>query len=211
MGISVKNLAVFASGRGSNYEAIQQQIDLGNINAQTVCVISDHASPQVFDKAKSRNIPTHFINRKQFKNGDDYVAKLLKILSQYKTDYILLAGYLKLIPAPLVHAYEYRMINIHPALLPNFGGKGFYGMNVHRAVVESGVNVTGITIHFVNEKYDQGSVILQQEVKVDPNDTPEEVAAKVLQLEHKYFPEVVRLLCEDKVKIINDKVIVEHE
>lgn len=207
----MKKIAVFASGRGSNYEAIQQQIDKGKIKAQTVCVISDHASPQVFEKAKSRNIPTHFINRKQFKTGDDYVAELLKILARYETDYILLAGYLKLIPAPLVKAYEYRMLNIHPALLPNFGGKGFYGMNVHRAVVESGVNITGITIHFVNEKYDQGSVILQKEVKVDSSDTPEAVAAKVLKLEHRYFPEVVRLLCEDKIKIINDKVIFEDE
>lgn len=211
MGVSVKKIAVFASGRGSNYEAIQQQIDKGKIKAQTVCVISEHASPPVFEKAKSRNIPTHFINRKQFKNGDEYVAELIQILAGYDTDYILLAGYLKLIPAPLVKAYENRMINIHPALLPNFGGKGFYGMNVHRAVVESGVSVTGITIHFVNEKYDQGNVILQKEVSVHADDTPEEVAAKVLQLEHRYFPEVVRLLCEDKIKILNNKVIIEDE
>jgi formyltetrahydrofolate-dependent phosphoribosylglycinamide formyltransferase len=211
VGASLLNIAVFASGRGSNYEAIQKQIDAGEINGKVVCVISDHASPGVFDKAKSRKIPTHSINRKQFKNGDDYVQHLLKTLSDYNTDLIVLAGYLKLIPAPLVKAYEHRMINIHPALLPNFGGKGFYGMNVHRAVVESGVNVTGITIHFVDEHYDNGNVILQKEVTVDPKDTPEMVAEKVLQLEHKYYPEVVRLFCDNKIKIKHNKVVVENE
>jgi len=205
------NLAVFASGRGSNYEAIQQEIDKGNINGKVVCVVSDHASPGVFDKAKSRDIPTHSINRKQFKSGDDYVEKLLNTLANYQTDFIILAGYLKLIPAPLVNTYKHKMINIHPALLPNFGGKGFYGMNVHRAVVESGINVTGVTIHYVDEHYDNGNVILQKEVKVEPSDTPEIVAGKVLKLEHKYFPEVVRLLCNNKIKIINNKVVIENE
>ncbi|MBN2279416.1 MAG: phosphoribosylglycinamide formyltransferase [Candidatus Marinimicrobia bacterium] len=205
------NIAVFASGRGSNYEAIQQKIDKGNINGKVVCVVSDHANPGVFERAKFRNIPTHTINRKQFKSGDDYVEKLLNTLADYNTDLIILAGYLKLIPTPLVNAYPHRMINIHPALLPNFGGKGYYGMNVHRAVVESGVNVTGITIHFVDEKYDNGSVILQKEVKVEPGDTPEMVAEKVLKLEHKYFPEVVRLLCDHKIKVIKNKVVIENE
>ena len=207
----MKQIAVFASGRGSNYEAIQKEIDLGRINGQVVCILSDHANPPIFEKAKSRKIPTYFINRKQFKNGDDYVSNLLKIIDNHKTDFIILAGYLQLIPAPLVNAYKYRMINIHPALLPNFGGRGFYGMNVHRAVVESGVNVTGITIHFVDEHYDKGNVILQKVVKVESGDTPEKVSQNVLKLEHKYLPEIVKLLCEDRIKIINNKVIIENE
>jgi len=211
VGARVLKIAVFASGRGSNYEAIQKQIDTGQINGQTVCVISDRAKPTVFEKAAARNIPTHSINRKQFKTGDDYVEHLLKILAGYETDLIVLAGYLKLIPAPVVKAYYHRMINIHPALLPNFGGKGYYGMNVHRAVVEAGVNATGITIHFVDEHYDNGNVILQKEVKVEPDDTPEMVSEKVLKLEHKYYPEVVKLLCDNKIKIKNNKVVVENE
>lgn len=204
-------IAVFASGRGSNYEAIQKQIDAGQINGQVVCVISDRAKPAVFERAATRNIPTHSINRKQFKTGDAYVEHLLKTLDDYKTDLIVLAGYLKLIPAPVVKAYHHRMINIHPALLPNFGGKGYYGMKVHRAVIEAGVNVTGITIHFVDEHYDTGNVILQKEVPVGPADTPEMVAEKVLKLEHKYYPEVVTLLCDNKIKIENNKVVVENE
>lgn len=207
----MKKIAVFASGRGSNYEAIQLQIDNGNINAQIFCVISDHANPLVFEKAKSRKIPTHFINRKQFKDGQQYVIALLKILDEYETDLIILAGYMKLIPSTLVKAYKYRMINIHPSILPNFGGKGFYGMKVHQAVVDSGINTTGITIHFVNEHYDKGNIILQKEVRVEIDDNAEKVSQKVLKLEHQYYPEVVRLLCDDKIKIENNKVITENE
>ncbi len=207
----MKNIAVFASGRGSNYEAIQKQIDNGIINGKVVCIISDRADPPVFQKAKQRNIPTIFTNRKQFNSGKTYVTHLLQELAKYETDLIVLAGYLKLIPSPVVNAYPQKMINIHPALLPNFGGKGYYGMKVHQAVVNSGVTVTGITIHFVDEHYDTGNMILQKEVPVVPDDKPEDVAAKVLKLEHKYYPEVVRLICDDKVKIINNKVIIENE
>ncbi|MBN2601021.1 MAG: phosphoribosylglycinamide formyltransferase, partial [Candidatus Marinimicrobia bacterium] len=123
----MKKIAVFASGRGSDFFAVLEQINQGRIAGEVVCVISDHAQPPVFEIAQENHIPTHWVNRKQFSAAEDYVDFLLKLLSSYQTEMILLAGYLKLIPAPIVERYRYAIINIHPALLPNFGGKGFYG------------------------------------------------------------------------------------
>jgi len=205
--IKLKNIAVFASGRGSNFAAILEKIQWGDIPAQVRCVISDHTQPPVFDIASKAGIPTHCVSRKQFKSGGDYTNFLLSILEKYKVDLVILAGYLKLIPAPIVKRYRNSMINIHPALLPNFCGKGLYGMKVHQAVIESGVKITGVTVHFVDEHYDTGSVILQEKVEVLPDDTPERLAERVLKVEHRVYPEVVKALCNGKLKVKDREIV----
>lgn len=203
----MRKIAVFASGRGSNFEAVFKGIKSGKIAAEIVCVISDRARPPVFEIAHRNGIPTHWVNRKQFSDAADYVGFLLNLLASYEADLILLAGYLKLIPAPVVERFRYAIINIHPALLPNFGGKGFYGEKVHRAVIESGVRVTGVTIHFVDEHYDRGAVIVQEQVPVLEGDTPETLAPRVLTVEHRLLPEVVGAYCAGKITVINGKVV----
>lgn len=203
----MKKIAVFASGRGSDFFAVLEQVKQGKIAAEVVCVISDHARPPVFDIARENNIPTHRVNRKQFSAAVDYAEYLLKLLRSYQTDMILLAGYLKLIPAPIVEYYRNAIINIHPALLPNFGGKGFYGEKVHQAVVESGVKITGVTIHFVDEHYDQGTVIIQEKVDVIPGDTPKTLGKRVLAVEHRLLPEVVRAYCAGNIQMVDGKVV----
>lgn len=207
----MKRIAVFASGRGSNFLAIQNEIEAGHIPARVVCVISDHARPPVFAKAHSHDIATHWVNRKQFNGRQEYADALLKLLDSYRTDLVILAGYMKLIPVPVVQRYRHRMINIHPALLPNFGGKGFYGMRVHEAVIDSGVKVSGVTVHFVDEHYDTGSIIKQEKVDVQPGDTPESLAARVLQVEHCLYPAVVKAICEDRITVKGGKVVWESE
>jgi len=206
----LKNIAIFASGRGSNFNAILKKQKNGKINGEIVCVISDCSQPIVFKKAESNNIPTHTINIKQFKTGEEYTNFLIAILEKYKIDLIILAGFLKLIPSPIVKKYKNAIINIHPALLPNFGGKGFYGKKVHKAVIESGIKITGITIHFVDEHYDTGNIILQEKIEVLPNDTDETLALRVLELEHKFYPEVVKAICDNQIKIDNKKIIWER-
>lgn len=201
---------MFASGRGTNFQAILEGIKAGRIDAKIVCVISDHARPPVFEIARSSGIPTHWINRKQFSDAADYGDFLLNLLASYEVDVILLAGYLKLIPAPVVQRYRYAIINIHPALLPNFGGKGFYGERVHQAVLESGVKITGVTIHFVDEHYDQGTVIVQEKVPVLEGDTPATLAKRVLAVEHRLFHEVVAAYCAGDIKVDKGNVIWER-
>ncbi|MCK4295900.1 MAG: phosphoribosylglycinamide formyltransferase [Candidatus Marinimicrobia bacterium] len=203
----LKSIAVFASGRGSNFAAILEQIQRGNIPAQIRCIISDHTHPPVFDIAGKAGISTHWVNRKQFDSRDDYTIFLLSLLEKYKVDLVVLAGYLKLIPMPIVKRYKNSMINIHPALLPNFCGKGFYGIKVHEAVIESGVKITGVTVHFVDEHYDTGPIIIQEKVEVLPDDIPETLAKRVLKIEHKVYPEVVKAFCDGRLEVVDRKVL----
>ncbi|MBO8130831.1 MAG: phosphoribosylglycinamide formyltransferase [Candidatus Marinimicrobia bacterium] len=204
---NLKNIAVFASGRGSNFKAILEEIKKGNIPGKVCCVISDRQNPPVFEIARSEGIPTFHLNRKNFKSGDEYVENILNLLDSFNIDLVVLAGYLKLIPSKVVEKYRNKIVNIHPALLPNFGGKGYYGMKVHEAVIESGVKITGVTVHFVDERYDNGPIILQEPVRVLPEDTPETLAHRVLEVEHKVFPKVVKAFCEDKLEVKGRKVI----
>ncbi len=203
----MKKIAVFVSGRGSNFAAVLEQIQHENIPARIQCVISDHSCPPAFEIAEAAGIATHWIHRKQFRKADEYAGFLLALLAQYQIDLIVLAGYLKLIPAPVVRRYPHAIMNIHPALLPNFGGKGFYGLKVHQTVIESGVKITGVTVHFVDEHYDTGSIIAQERVDVLPGDTAESLAARVLKVEHRVLPEAVMAFCEDRLKVVDGKVV----
>ncbi len=201
-----KRLAVFVSGRGSNLIAIHKKILKNEINGEIVLIISNKEKIKALEYAKKYNIDHYIL----VPDSIGYIHNLKTLLKKYKVNFILLAGYLKKIPEDIVKNYKWKILNIHPALLPKFGGKGMYGINVHKAVIEAKEKESGVTIHFIDEKYDKGLIIAQKKVKVLKNDTPETLAKRVLKVEHKLYPEVVKLLCENKIKIKNNKVIIKE-
>lgn len=203
-----KRIAVFLSGRGSNFQSILKQIKKGIIKAEISVVITDNPNAGALAITEKENISSEVIIRKDFKNIKAYNNYILKTIKKYKSDFIVLAGYLKIIGSNIVKAYKDKIINIHPALLPLFGGKGMYGINVHKAVLESGMKVSGVTVHFVDETYDTGTVIAQVAVKVENNDTPEELAHRILKCEHKIYPYVVKKLIDGKIKRKGRKVYI---
>ena len=187
-------IALFASGSGSNVENIVQYFSNNNELVFPV-IISNRSDAFVHERAKNLMIPSYTFKKSDFENGE-----VLKLLQEKAIDFIVLAGFLLKIPENLLKAYPDRIINIHPALLPEFGGKGMYGSHVHEAVVTSGEKETGITIHYVNENYDEGRIIFQARCPVLPTDTPDDVAAKVHALEYKFFPPVIeKVLQEAKI------------
>jgi len=182
----MKNIAIFASGGGSNAQKIIEHFQ-DKAYAQVSLIISNKPKAGILEKAKTYNLPTILINRDNFYNSEDILQKL----HTYNIDFVVLAGFLWLMPKYLVTAYPNRIVNIHPALLPKYGGKGMYGMNVHRAVHTAQEKESGMTIHYVNEHYDEGATIFQAKCFILPSDSPEVIAKKVLALEHKYFPMVI--------------------
>lgn len=186
----MKRIAIFASGTGSNAKKIIEYFE-GHPDIQVVLVVSNNKKAKVLDIAKEFHISSLIISRLELKN-ESYI---LEKFSLFSIDFIVLAGFLLLIPKYLVSHFPNRIINIHPALLPKFGGKGMYGMNVHKAVKEQAEKETGITIHFVNEKYDEGAIIFQASCPVLPEYSPEQIAKSVRSLEHQYFaPTIERIL-----------------
>lgn len=181
-------LAVFVSGRGSNFKAILDKIENGELkNAQIALVVSNNSDAGGLDLARQHRIATLHISARQYPGEEEYQQALLKILKQYEIELILLAGYMKLLPPNVVAAYPDRILNMHPALLPKFGGKGMYGMHVHKAVLAAGEKESGATVHYVNEVYDEGLILAQKKVPVLSDDTPETLAARVLQAEHDLY------------------------
>lgn len=178
-----KNIAIFASGEGTNAQRI---IDYFR-NSETIrvaLVLSNKADANVLNRAAKEGIPTYIINRAAFYERNDVV----EFLKASKTDLIVLAGFLWMIPDSLIRAFPGKIVNIHPALLPKFGGKGMYGINVHKAVIGAKEKQSGISIHYVNEHYDEGEIISQHTCEVNENDTPETLAQKIQLLEHAFFP-----------------------
>jgi phosphoribosylglycinamide formyltransferase 1 len=184
----LKNLVVFASGSGSNFQAIIDSIKEGTLDAGIAGLITDRPGIGAIERAKSESIPVYTI---KYDTQSSYTEQLIHELDEWKPDLIILAGYLKKIPVAITEKYPNQIINIHPSLLPKYGGKGFYGLNVHKAVLEASEKESGCTVHFVNEFYDQGDIIEQKEVPVSPDDTPESLARKVLKEEHKLLPKVI--------------------
>jgi len=183
----MKNIAIFASGNGTNAENIIDQFTNKNeINVKLI--LSNNPDAFVIQRAINHKIDWIVFNREQFYESD-YVVQILLAKG---IEAIVLAGFLWLIPDSLIKAYPDKIINIHPALLPKYGGKGMYGMNVHRAVIQNSEKESGITIHYVNEKYDDGKIIFNAKCTVEPNDTPESLAQKIHELEYKHFPEVIK-------------------
>ena len=198
---AARKMAVFVSGGGSNLRAIYGR------SPNLAAVVTDKPTCGGAEFARERGVPVVVYPPTEKANaaGEGAAAPadpdaLVAVLKENGADVVLLAGYLKLVPEELVRAYHRRMLNIHPALLPGpFGGKGMYGANVHRAVVESGVKLTGCTVHFVDEEYDRGAILGQRCVPVRRGDTPDDVARRVLEQEHVLFPECAQALCEDRV------------
>jgi len=185
----MKNIAIFASGSGTNAENIINYFQ-NNRNVSFPLILANKPDAYVLERAKRLGVPSGVFNRDTFYNKDDILHQLQAI----STDLIVLAGFLWLVPTNILKAYPNRIINIHPALLPNYGGKGMYGMRVHEAVRASGDKETGISIHYVNEKYDEGEIIFQARCAVEESDTPESIAMKVHALEYEHFPVVIEQL-----------------
>lgn len=182
----MKRIAIFASGSGSNAQRITEYFE-GSQEAEVSLILTNNPNAGVIARARKLNIPVLVFNKKIFYNTN----KIVRLLKDHQTDLVVLAGFMMLIPEEMVKAFPDRIVNIHPALLPKYGGKGMYGHFVHEAVVAAGEKESGITIHYVNENYDEGAIIFQATCEVEPNDTPADVAAKIQKLEHKHFPVIV--------------------
>lgn len=185
----MKRIAIFASGTGSNARKIVEYFQ-NHKDIEVSLIVSNRKNALVLTMAAEYNIDRFVIDRKYFYESEDILAKL----TDYDIDFIALAGFLWLIPEYLVKAYDKKIVNIHPALLPKYGGKGMYGHHVHEAVKAAGETESGITIHYVNTKYDEGNIIFQAKSALEEEDTPEEIARKVLTLEHRYFAKTIEKL-----------------
>lgn len=198
--------AVFASGRGSNFSAIYQKIEEGYLKCQLSALISDNAKAGALEFARRHRIPTFVVAPKEFPTREAFGERLLGILTDQQIEYIFLAGYLKMIPENVVERFENRILNIHPALLPAFGGKGMYGMHVHQAIFDSGAQISGVTVHFVSKEYDAGAILLQKAVDIRHCQSPQEIADKVLAVEHKTYAEAIKILLEGKFHLKGKRV-----
>lgn len=188
--------AVFASGSGSNFQALLDAEEAGDGKTpwRTVLLVSDREGTGAADRARSAGVDVRVIPVSG-READDVAADTLAALEEHGVQVIFLAGYLRLVPAPVVARYPRRILNIHPALLPSFGGKGMWGRHVHRAVLDAGVRITGPTVHFADDAYDRGAIVAQWPVPVVPGDTPDTLAARVLEVEHRLYPLAARHVC----------------
>ena len=192
----MKRLVVLVSGGGSNLQALIDACDNGTVNAKIVAVFSNNANAYGLERAKNAGIIAHSFDAKDY-----------DMILDYEPDGIVLAGYLKIIPAHFVNKMKHKIINIHPSLIPSFAGPGFYGSKVHRAVLKRGVKYSGATTHFVSEEADGGPIIMQATVEVYLEDSVDTLADRVLKQEHKILVETLRLYCDDKLVVLDDKVI----
>ena len=195
----MKNIAIFVSGRGSNFRKIYNQIQKGDIPAKIVLVVSNNPQCGSIIFASEQGLENFIVNDTRFPNPDTRGKLLFQALLKAEVELICLAGYMKLLPVEIVKEYQNRILNIHPALLPQFGGKGFYGMKVHEAVIDAGAAESGVTVHLVDEEYDHGKIIAQKKVKVWSGDTAKTLAKRVLKIEHDLYPKVVKAFCKDRV------------
>lgn len=184
-------IAVLASGSGTNFQAIVDKIAAGQLNARVMVLICNNRNAFVLERARQVGIRAEHWSETLAGSRQKFVEGLLNTLREAKVELIVLAGYMKLLPEEVVREYQGRILNIHPALLPKFGGQGMYGMFVHEAVIAAGEKESGATIHFVDAEYDRGPVFLQRAVPVLPNDTPESLRERVLKLEHELLPEAI--------------------
>lgn len=185
----MRRIAIFASGSGTNAENIIKYFSTRN-TAKVVLVLSNRREAYVIQRAEALKVKTYFFDRDDFYNS----GRVNDLLLEHAIDFIILAGFLWLVPESIISAYPGRIVNIHPALLPRYGGKGMYGDRVHEAVIRNGDRESGITIHYVDKCYDEGSIIFQAKCKVDPSDTPSTLAARVHELEYRHFPVVIEKL-----------------
>lgn len=192
-------------------QAVMDACDSGEIDGRIAVVISSNHEAYALVRAEGAKIPNYVCSKKDFPSVEARDAEILRLLKMYEVDYIVLAGYLGILPSSIIAEYPFRIVNIHPALLPKFGGKDFYGMHVHRAVIESGETESGATAHFVSEEVDGGPIIRQQKLKVFKGDTAESLQRRILdQIEHPMLVSVIKDLCADKIKVVDGVVVVEQ-
>lgn len=184
-------LAVLVSGGGTNLQSVIDAVENGTLKSEIVCVISNKETAYGLERARKHNIPAFYLNGRE----KGYDEKLLALLQEQEIDLVVLAGYLKIIDSKLIETYKERIINIHPSLLPKFGGMGFYGIHVHEAVIAAGEKESGATVHYVDTGVDTGKIIVQRKLEVKPEDTPETLQKRILdQIEHKILVEAIGIL-----------------
>jgi phosphoribosylglycinamide formyltransferase-1 len=190
-------VAVFVSGSGTNLQSLIDNCADELFPAEIVCVVSSKMKAYGLERARQHSIAAHCLRQKDFDNDELFGQAMLDLLHKHRIEMICLAGYLKLIPGRVVEKFRGRILNIHPALLPRFGGDGMYGMRVHEAVIASGETESGPTVHLVDEIYDNGDIVMQAKVPVMPDDTPESLQKRVLEAEHELYPLALKQLAEN--------------
>ena len=208
----MKNIVVLVSGGGTNLQALIDAEKRGEIvGGKITCVIASKPDAYALERAKQNGIKTRVLVRKDFADVHEYSKAMLDALNEEKADLVVYAGFMTILDETVCRAYPNKMINVHPALIPSFCGKGFYGLHVHEAVLEKGVKVTGATVHFVTEVCDGGPIILQGTVPVLNGDTPEVLQKRVMEnVEWKLLPKAVALFCQDKIKVADGRAVVEE-
>lgn len=203
----MKNIVVLVSGGGTNLQALIDAQNRGEIkNGKISCVISSNPNAYALTRAQNNKISTEVIRRKDFAEFDEYDNALTELLKSKNADVVVLAGFMTILGSKVISAFENKIINIHPSLIPSFCGEGYYGLHVHEAALEKGVKVTGATAHFVNEVCDGGPIIIQKAVEIQNGDTPEILQKRVMeQAEWKILPKAVSLFCEDKIIVKDNK------
>lgn len=203
----LKNVAVFISGGGSN---LQSLIDYNQNSYKISLVISDKEDVFGLQRASTHNIKNMYIGKNNFPNKSNRATETLKILKENSIDFIVLAGYLAIVPTEIIQAYTHKIINIHPSLIPSFCGMGYYGHYVHDAVFKSGVKVSGATVHFVDEDVDTGAIIMQKTVDISNVSTAEEIGKAVLEIEHEILPKSLNYLCENRISLENKRTTIQE-
>ena len=208
----MKNIVVLVSGGGTNLQALIDSEKRGEIiGGRITCVISSKADAYALERAKQNGIKTRVLVRKDYADVHEYSAAMLAALNEEKADLVVYAGFMTILDESLCRAYPNKMINVHPALIPSFCGKGFYGLHVHEAALEKGVKVSGATVHFVTEVCDGGPIILQDTVKVHDDDTPETLQRRIMEnVEWKILPRAVSLFCQDKIHVENGRTYIDE-
>lgn len=194
-------LAVFASHGGSNLQALIEACISGQIDGEIVVVVSNNNKAYALERGRSHGIDALAISPKDYESNNDYATELVSQLTRRNVDLICLAGYMKKIPVSVLRRFPRRVINIHPALLPKYGGQGMYGIHVHEAVIAAGEKETGVSIHLVDEVYDHGAIIAQRRLPVRVDDTPESLQQRVLEVEHQLYPETVARIASGELKL----------
>ena len=204
----MKNIVVLVSGGGTNLQALIDAQESGKIkNGKITCVISSKSDAYALERAKQHNIKTRVLVRKEYPDSVEYSKDILKALQEEQADLVVYAGFMTILDELVVRAMPNKMMNVHPALIPSFCGKGYYGLRVHEEALKKGVKLTGATVHFVTEVCDGGPIILQKAVAVHDDDTPETLQKRVMQeAEWQILPQAVSLFCEDKLEVKDGKV-----
>ncbi len=208
----MKNIVVLVSGGGTNLQALIDAEHRGEIpNGKITCVISSKANAYALERAKQNHIPTHVLVRKDFADIASYSAAMRDLLLAEKADLVVYAGFMTILDEQVCDTFQHKMINVHPALIPSFCGKGFYGLHVHEEALKKGVKVSGATVHFVTAECDAGPIILQKAVAVQEDDTPETLQRRIMeQAEWKILPKAAALFCDGKITVKDGKTYIEE-